>query len=311
LERLVLPAFAKVNLTLDVGIKRPDGYHEVLSVMQTIDLWDTLYFEKVPQGITVSCPSPGVPSGPGNLVYRALELLASSFPGGLRVEVRKRIPVAAGLGGGSSDAAAALKAASFLYGLELSEEDLVSYAARIGSDVPFFIIGGTALARGRGEIITPLPEAFQLWLVLVNPGFGVSTKEVYSRYRLRGRKKKRTPALLTAIEQGDRRGFLDALGNDLEEVVLSLYPEVGFWKQRLIDLGAEKAVVSGSGPTVFGVFPGEEEAEKARAELSRENKLEVFLCKTVTREGIEQKTKQLMNTYQENIKGRGGCSEGV
>jgi 4-diphosphocytidyl-2-C-methyl-D-erythritol kinase len=308
LEKLVFPAAAKVNLTLDVGGKRPDGYHEVLSVIQTIDLWDILYCEKVAQGITVSCSSPEVPSGPENLVYRALELLAARFSGGLRVEVRKQIPVAAGLGGGSSDAAAALQAASLLYSLELKKEDLLSYAARIGSDVPFFILGGTALARGRGEIVEPLPEIPQLWLVLVKPGFGVSTREVYSRFRLEEKKEKRTPALLAALEQRDRRSFLEALGNDLEGVVLSCYPEVAIWKKRLLDLGAEKALVSGSGPTVFGIFPGEKEAEKARKELSKEKGITVFLCKTVTRVEIEQKRKQLMAGSQK-CEGRGGCSE--
>ncbi|MGB9791476.1 MAG: 4-(cytidine 5'-diphospho)-2-C-methyl-D-erythritol kinase [Thermacetogeniaceae bacterium] len=285
MEELRLRAFAKVNLTLDVGGLRPDGYHEIHSVMQTISLADELLFFRTEGGIAVECDSPEVPAGEGNLAWRALSLLADRLPGGVRLEIRKRIPVAAGLGGGSSDAAAALKGANALYALGLAEQELLSLAAAVGSDVPFFILGGTVEARGRGEVVRRLPPLPSLWLVLAKPGCGVSTREVYSAYRP-GFGENRTPLLLAALERGDEEGVLAALGNDLERVTARLCPAVGMLKERLVELGALKAVMTGSGPAVYGVFPGEREARLA-AERLRSDCPAVFVCKTVSEgEGV-------------------------
>lgn len=275
-----MPAFAKINLTLDVGQKRSDGYHEICSVMQTVDLADTLSFFRTPEGISIDCDSLQVPPGSGNLAYRALEMLSSRLGGGVRLEIRKRIPVAAGLGGGSSDAAAALKGANVLYGLGLKEEKLISYAARLGSDVPFFILGGTVLARGRGEKVSRLVPCPELWLVLVKPDFGVSTKDVYAHYKPE-MSEPRTPMLLAALERGCRDDVVSSLGNDLEKVTFKLYPEVGILKEKLDSVGSEKSVMAGSGPTVFGVFPGEDEARRAARELQG-LKVSVFICKTIS-----------------------------
>ncbi|HHW39612.1 MAG TPA: 4-(cytidine 5'-diphospho)-2-C-methyl-D-erythritol kinase [Syntrophomonadaceae bacterium] len=286
MEELRLQAYAKVNLTLDVGPRRADGYHEIHSVMQTVSLADELFFSRAPRGISVECDSPDIPAGSGNLAGRALEILADRLPGGIRLEIRKRIPVAAGLGGGSSDAAAALKGADRLYGLGLTERELLACAAAVGSDVPFFILGGTVEARGRGEVVRRLPPLPVLWLVLAKPDFGVSTAEVYAGYKPCGREP-RTPRLIAALEKGDGEGVLHALGNDLEEVTAAAYPKVGALKARLEALGALKTLMTGSGPAVYGIFPGEREARLAAREL-RDESVAHFVCRTVNEDEIRE-----------------------
>lgn len=248
--------------------------------MQTVSLSDFLLFTRMPAGIATVCSSPGVPAGSENLAYQALALLKPQLSGGIRLEIQKRIPVAAGLGGGSSDAAVALKGANLLYDLGLGEKELISYAAQIGSDVPFFILGGTVLAQGRGEIVSRLPAFPPLWLVLVKPSFEVPTEEVYVRFQP-VKSRRRTPLLLRALTQRDHAEVVAALGNDLEEVTIASYPEVRVWKQRLKALGAEKVLMTGSGPTVFGVFPDEREAREAARCLFRESE-QVIVCKTVS-----------------------------
>lgn len=284
---LRLHAYAKINLTLDVGGLRPDGYHEISSVMQTVGLADTLTCTATPGGITVVCaPSGFAPDGSSNLAYQALQSLADRMPGGVDLRITKRIPVAAGLGGGSSDAATALKAANALYGLKLTEVELVSLAARLGSDVAFFIRGGTAMAQGRGEVVTVLPTGCLLgapqWLVLAKPAFPVSTAEIYARYQPQ-QTRTWTTRFLAAVARGDRPGMLAYMGNDLEPVTTAVYPQVSALKARLEQLGAERALMSGSGPTVFGVFPGEGEARDAARELEGSEE-QVFVCR-MTRPG--------------------------
>lgn len=266
---------------------RADGYHEVLSVMQTIDLCDLLVFRKTPKGLAVACPNAELPEGPGNLVYRACELLKPLYAGGIDCLIEKRIPLAAGLGGGSSDAATTLKAVNLLYHLGLQNEELQSYASKLGSDVPFFLWGGTALAKGRGELITPLADLPCLWLVLLKPFFGVSTSEIYKSYRPRHRLKK-TDLLLDALNKGKIEEILDALGNDLEEITMNNYPQLNFWKQQLLELGAKRALISGSGPTVYGVFLSEQEARSVAAALIGTEQLQTFVCKTVSRKEIKR-----------------------
>jgi 4-diphosphocytidyl-2-C-methyl-D-erythritol kinase len=281
-DSLVLQAHAKINLTLDVDRLRPDGYHEIKSVMQTVSLADTLIFNRA-DGFAVTCTPPGAaPDGRSNLAYQALQTLADRLPGGIQLQIDKRIPTAAGLGGGSSDAAAALKGAVALYDLHLTEVELISLAARLGSDTAFFIRGGTALAEGRGDVISVLPTLKPQWLVLVNPGFPVATAEVYARYRPE-QKPPWTPRFLAAVARGNRDGMLACMGNDLEPVTAADHPEVLAIKARLLQLGAERSLMSGSGPTVFGVFPGEEEARSAARQLEGEWK-QVFVCR-MTRPG--------------------------
>jgi 4-diphosphocytidyl-2-C-methyl-D-erythritol kinase len=280
-QGLELQAYAKVNLTLDVGRLRSDGYHEIDSVMQTISLSDTLVLKNADSGIRVWCsPSGTAPDGAGNLAYRALELLRDRLPvAGLELHIIKRIPAAAGLGGGSSDAAAALKAASLLCQLNLTELELISLAGRLGSDVAFFIRGGTALAQGRGETVTVLPALRPQWLVLVKPDFEVSTAEVYARYRS-GSNPAWTTRFLAAVSRADRDDMIAHMGNDLEAITAAAHPQVTALIQRLEQLGAERALMSGSGPTVFGVFPGEAEARSAARELDGGPE-QVFVCSMV------------------------------
>ncbi len=278
---LELPAYAKVNLTLDVGRLRSDGYHEINSVMQTVSLADTLILSEAPEGIAVSCtPSGAAPDGRDNLAYRALESLADRIaPAGVDLRIIKRIPTAAGLGGGSSDAATALKAANALFKLNLTELDLISLAARLGSDVAFFIRGGTALAQGRGETVTVLPTIRPQWLVLVKPEFQVATAEIYAHYQP-GQNRTWTTWFMAAVSRSDRDGMLANMGNDLEPVTAAAHPQVSVLIRRLEGLGAERALMSGSGPAVFGVFPGEEEARAAARQMDGGGG-QVFVCRMI------------------------------
>ncbi|MGB3912433.1 MAG: 4-(cytidine 5'-diphospho)-2-C-methyl-D-erythritol kinase [Syntrophomonadaceae bacterium] len=278
-REISLASYAKINLTLDVGGLRPDGYHEIASVMQTISLADTLWFARLPSGIEVICKKPGVPSGSANLAYKALEVIAQQLPGGVRVLIEKRIPWGAGLGGGSSNAAAALKGADLLYNCGMKEEELLRAAAEVGSDVPFFIKGGTALAEGRGEKLTELPQLPVFWLVLVKPPFTVSTAEIYSLYQSK-EKEPRTPGLIAALQKGEYHKIPALLGNDLEGVTVSLYPEIGEIKEQLLLLGASAALMSGSGPTVFGLFHDQGTARQAAERMRKESGLDVFVCRT-------------------------------
>ncbi|HAF17641.1 MAG: 4-(cytidine 5'-diphospho)-2-C-methyl-D-erythritol kinase [Thermacetogeniaceae bacterium] len=282
-REISLSAYAKINLTLDVGGLRPDGYHEIASVMQTITLADTLWFARIPSGIEVISDNPGVPSGCANLAYRALEVIAHQLPGGVRVLIEKRIPWGAGLGGGSSNAAAALRGADLLYNCGIKEDDLLAAAAEVGSDVPFFIKGGTALAEGRGERLTKLPQLPVFWVVLVRPLYTISTAKVYSLYQSKGREPQ-TPGLIEALQKGEYHKIPGLLGNDLEEVTVSLHPEIGDIKQQLFLLGAAAALMSGSGPTVFGLFHDQGTARQAAERIREKGGPDVFVCRTCSAE---------------------------
>jgi 4-diphosphocytidyl-2-C-methyl-D-erythritol kinase len=279
---VLLPSFAKINLTLDVGALRPDGYHEINSVLQTISLADTLSFTKLSGGITVSCSDSGVPDGRDNLAYQALSVISDSLPAGISVKIEKRVPYAAGLGGGSSNAATALKGADKLYQIGLTEDEMLAAGAVVGSDVPFFVLGGTALAVGRGERVKPLPQLPVFWLVLVKPSFEVSTAKIYGLYKGKDGEP-RTPGLVHALIEKDREGVIRSLGNDLEDGTIGLYPEIGAIKQHLLRLGALGAMMAGSGPTVFGLFNSKEEALRAAGKMRGG---EVYVCRTVSAEDI-------------------------
>lgn len=281
-REVVFPSFAKINLTLDVGGLRPDGYHQITSVLQTVSLADTLSFTRIPVGIAVSCSAAGVPGGQENLAYRALAMISHRLPGGVRVEIEKRIPQAAGLGGGSSNAATALKGADTLYTVGMEEEEMLAAAAMVGSDVPFFILGGTVLATGRGERVTRVSPLPGFWVVLVKPPFEVSTGKIYRLY-MEKKEEPRTPRLLHCLEKGDRKGITDALGNDLESVTIKLYPEIASIKERLFQLGALGAMMAGSGPTVFGLFSSKDDALQAAEKLrDGDAGLIVVVCRTIS-----------------------------
>lgn len=271
-EEIVLPAPAKINLTLDVKYRRPDGYHELETVMHQINLVDTVYLRRKREDITVSTDSFLVPRGAENLAYRAAAefFRVVGLEGGVDIYIEKRIPIAAGLAGGSTDAAAVIKGLNMLYACNLSMDEMLGVGEKIGSDVPFCIFGGTALARGRGEVLTPLEVAGTLSILLVKPNFSVSTREVYEG--LAGRSIVRRPdtgVVRGALATGDIQAACRGMENVLEAVTFEWYPEVASIKKMMLDLGALQSLMSGSGPTVFGIFYEAKTLEKAYAIMKR------------------------------------------
>ena len=272
-----LRALAKINLGLDVVGKRADGYHEVRMIMQTIQMYDVLEIEKKAEpGITLTTNIPYVPTDERNLVYKAAKMLMDEFhiEEGLTMNLEKFIPVAAGMAGGSSDAAAAFVGVNRIFGLGLSEEDLMKRAVKVGADVPYCVMRGTALAEGIGEKLTRLPRVPQCYVLVGKPGVNVSTKTAYENLKLDD------PAvvhpdiagMVTAIREGDLDGMISRMGNVFEPGIIGKYPVIQEIKDLMENHGARKAMMSGSGPTVFGIFDSREKMEQAAAVL-RESKL--------------------------------------
>ncbi|GEB34014.1 4-diphosphocytidyl-2-C-methyl-D-erythritol kinase [Brevibacillus sp. 1238] len=259
--RISVKAPAKINLTLDVLAKRPDGYHEVEMVMTTVDLADRVDLTLREDGeITLDCSASFVPDDIRNHAYKAAVLLKERYQvrQGVRLYIDKQIPVAAGLAGGSSDAAATLRGLNQLWNLGLSLDELAEIGAEIGSDVPFCVYGGTALAKGRGEQITHLGTPAPCWVILAKPPIGVSTPDVYGNLRVdKIDNHPDTRQMLQAISEQDFSLMCQSLGNVLENVTLSLYPQVRQIKELMIASGADGVLMSGSGPTVFALVQKE------------------------------------------------------
>jgi 4-diphosphocytidyl-2-C-methyl-D-erythritol kinase len=260
-ETLHLESPAKVNLRLDILRKREDGYHELRTVLQKISLHDRIHFSlKRKRGISITTDHPGLPVGKSNLVYRAVQsfLKGSDYKGGVFVKIRKRIPLGAGLGGGSSNAATALKAMNQLLNARLSQKELTSMGLEIGADVPFFFFEGAAIASGIGEQLKriSLPE---LWYILIYPNFEVSTRWAYQNFLLTKKEFHFSLNRLWKTPQGVSR----LLSNDLEKVVSRKYPQIDVMKEMLYGAGALGASMTGSGPTVFGIFSEEGGASEA------------------------------------------------
>lgn len=257
---------AKINLSLDTLYKRKDGYHELEMVMTTVDLSDRIdIWERATRKISLESGSGLVPHDERNLAYRAAFLLQEKYDvkKGAHIQIHKHIPVAAGLAGGSSDAAATLRACNQLWSLNLTKRELAKIGADIGSDVPFCVYGGTALAKGRGERITHLPPIPHCWVILVKPPRSVSTADVYQRLRVNQIKDRpRTAAIIQALKKGDYQQMLSLMGNVLEPVTMSIYPEVEKIKKRIERFGADGALMSGSGPTVFALVRNERRAKR-------------------------------------------------
>ncbi len=258
-------AKAKINLTLDVLEKRPDGFHEVEMIMQTIDLTDQMIFSsRDDTQITIECDVSYVPTDERNLAYKAAALLQRKFSvdQGVNIVLHKKIPVSAGLAGGSSNAAATLRGLNQLWGLHLSTETLMELAAEIGSDVPFCVLGGgTAIARGRGEKIEPIQKAPPMTILLAKPQLSVSTAVIYQNFSPEQVKRRPdTQMMVQAIREQDPRKICDGLGNVLETVTLGIHPEVDKLKEQMKNFGADGVLMSGSGPTVFGIVLKEKRA---------------------------------------------------
>ena len=271
---------AKINLILNVLGKRPDGYHDIASLMQKVSLADEMEFSPGKAGISLACPGSGLPTDDGNLVVRAARALfaETGFRGGVEITLRKRIPTAAGLGGGSSNAATTLQALNELFALGLSGEALRRIGKTLGADVPFFLYGGTAWAFGIGEILERAQTPPGTAIVLVNPGFEVSTKWVYQSLNLPLTNRS---ARYSIPEFSGVRDLAAALSNDLETVTAARYPVIGELKAFFLKQGALGSLMSGSGPTVFGLFENEQDAIKAEGALRTSCPYSVFRAKTI------------------------------
>ncbi|MGE5591749.1 MAG: 4-(cytidine 5'-diphospho)-2-C-methyl-D-erythritol kinase [Bacillota bacterium] len=269
--RLSLAAPAKLNLTLDVLRRRADGYHDIASIMVPLELHDTLDLEEAAD-ITLSCDLPGLPEGPENLVLAAARLLRESTGAGRGAHIRltKRIPVAAGLAGGSTDAAQTLLGLNRLWGLNLKPDRLLELALRLGSDVPFCFLGRPALAEGRGEHLRPLPPAPPLHLALVKLDVPKSTGEVYRALSPeRMGYTSLTAKVLDGLKRNDPEAVGRGLGNTLEAVMFERFPQLASLKRALLDAGAVAVGMSGSGPTLFALARSGEDAERLAAKVAR------------------------------------------
>ena len=267
MRELQLRAYGKINLGLDVVRKREDGYHELRMIMQTVGLYDELKMKVIPEDeIRLSVNLSFLPTNENNLICKAIAMLKQEFgiQEGIEASLEKRIPVAAGMAGGSSDAAAALVGMNRLFRLGLSKKQLMEYGVRLGADVPYCVMRGTALSEGIGEILTPLPPMPSCYILLAKPGISVSTKYVYQN--LKANELTDHPdidGIVDSLKNGDLQGICDRLGNVLETVTIRDHPMIDEIKTFLIEQGAFGALMSGSGPTIFGIFQEKSTARKA------------------------------------------------
>ncbi|MGN7855103.1 4-(cytidine 5'-diphospho)-2-C-methyl-D-erythritol kinase [Exiguobacterium sp. 22311] len=262
---IIVKAPAKINLVLDATAKRPDGYHDVHMVMTTVDLADRLELTELPSGeIRMNAQHAYVPNDERNLAYKAAAILKEKYDvkTGVEIFLEKHIPVAAGLAGGSSDAAATLRGLNELWQLGLTLEELAEVGAAVGSDVPFCVMGGTAIATGRGEKLEKLVSPPPCWVVLAKPTIGVSTADVYGALDLNTAKRPNVEAMIDAVKGQDFQGICQSLGNVLESVTLPMHPEVEQIKEFMASCGAEGVLMSGSGPTVFALTEHENRAQR-------------------------------------------------
>jgi len=283
LDELTLRAPAKVNLFLEVLRKRPDNYHDIETILQEIDLFDKVTIkENSSPEIIIHSANPDIPTDNSNLAFKAARLFKEHIQEkkrGVAINLEKNIPIAAGLGGGSSDAAATLIGLNKLWNINLDKHTLLSLAEQIGMDVPFFIHGGLCLARGRGEKLTPLAHLPEIWFVLAIPSIKVSTAWVYSHLSISPLTRKiKENRMLKALQSADAGEIGKQLFNRLEEVTMKRHKEIASIKEKMLSAGAGGALMSGSGPAVFGIFPARQEAYKMRDTL--QNKEGIYVVKS-------------------------------
>lgn len=281
-----LNAMAKINLGLDVTGKRPDGYHELRMVMQMINLYDKIEISKIDRlEIIVETNLSFLPVNENNIVYKAAQLLIDKFhlTQGVRIVLEKHIPVAAGMAGGSSDAATVLYGMNKLFSLGMTKKQMMEEGVRLGADVPYCILRTTALSEGIGEILTTLPPMPKCHIVIAKPGISVSTKTVFGKLHVDEiRQHPDIDGIVEAIKAGDLKLIADRLGNTLEEVTVKDYPVIAQIKETMLAQGALGALMSGSGPTVFGIFDDEKKARNAYTVLKAGTQArQVFLTKPV------------------------------
>lgn len=287
---LKVRAYAKINLTLDVLHKRSDGYHEVAMIMQAIDLFDTVQLQKQNGDITLEANIPALACDGSNLAYKAAALIKDKcgINEGVHISLQKNIPLAAGLAGGSANAAVVLKGLNTLWQLGLAQSELEEMGALLGSDIPFCLRGGTMLSTGRGEILTPLPQLPVCYVVLAKPDICVSTAKVYGAYcNDKVVERPDTQGVLKSLEQQDLQGVADRLCNVLESVTVFDYPVIDEIKRAMRRCGVMNSLMSGSGPTVFGLTDDAERATYVSAELTKQfgDKTNIIVAKTLA--GVE------------------------
>ena len=280
MDRIVLKPFAKINLGLDIVGRRENGYHEVKMIMQSVDLKDRMMMTVIDKDIaTIKCDMRDIPTDDSNIVIKAIKLIKREYgiDKGISVELKKRIPVAGGMAGGSADAAAALHGMNKLFDLKLTDEELCELGVKLGADVPYCIMGGTMLSEGIGEVLTPVKSVPYCYVAIVKPDFPVSTKKVYEAYDSLKDSDKLHPdidGLIEAINEGDLYKMCAKMGNTLESVTIAEHPYIGEIKKILEEKGAIKALMSGSGPTVFGIFDDKKAADRAIMEFDGMSKIE-------------------------------------
>jgi len=275
---------AKINLGLFIHEKRKDGFHELETLLQMVAWFDELELEKTSETVDLFCDTPDIPKDETNLVVRAARLLQKYFPGrcvGVKIKLKKNIPMGAGLGGGSGNAAGTLLALNYLWDLKLSRKDLIDISSELGSDVPFFLMSPCAIGKGRGEILKPIKNPITFYILMIYPNFPISTAWVYDNLKLKLTKPKNNISILANFLTHSEFAQLGAaLCNELEPVVFKRYPEILEIKNELLSSGAEGALLSGSGSTVFGIFNDPGLAKKALARL-KTGRNKVFLAKSV------------------------------
>lgn len=283
---ITIQANAKINLTLDILGMRPDGYHEVAMVMQSVGLFDTITLEKTSGGIELSLDRPGLEADERNLAWKAARLMLDTYDlkGGVKITLQKRIPIAAGLAGGSTDAAAVLRGMDELFALHLSGQELCHLGQSIGSDVPFCILGGTMLATGRGEVLKRLPDLPECYVVLAKPPIAVSTAWAYKNYDESGAEvHPDNEKIQQEIAAENLKGVSGLLCNVLESVTIKKYKEISHYKKLMLEYGALASMMSGSGPTVFALADREGRAREIADKMQQATDADVFVAKTVSR----------------------------
>lgn len=285
---LSLKAYAKVNLALDVLRRRPDGYHDVKMIMQNLDIYDELEFEVISRDtedvrIDLTVNKEGIPTDDRNLVYKAIAILFEAFniKSHIAVNLIKNIPAEAGMAGGSTDCAAALKAVNILYNLGLTTDELMKYGVKLGADVPYCILGRTAISEGIGEVLTPIKGLPPVHVLVAKPPVNVSTKEIYTN--LKANELERHPdvdGMVEALESQNLSAIAERMENVLETVTVNMHPEIEELKALMKDQGALNAIMSGSGPTVFGLFDDKDKVwETAMMISDKELAPEVFITR--------------------------------
>ena len=284
-KKLQFKTPAKINLGLHIHKKREDGFHELETILQMVTWFDELQLEGTCEKVELFCDTPEIPNDETNLVVKAARLLQKHFPGrcaGVKITLKKSIPSGAGLGGGSGNAAGVLLALNHLWDLKISRENLIALSGELGSDVPFFLISPCAIGTGKGEILEPIKNPINLYVLMIYPNLPLSTPWVYGNLKLKLTKHKNNISILTNfLMRSDFARLGAGLYNDLEPIVFKRYPEILEIKNELLRSGAGGALLSGSGSTVFGIFDNPDLAKKALARFAGK-KHKVFLAKSIT-----------------------------